>query len=148
MKIIKKYAFIALLFFAVITIVLKMIGFTTYNIETSSMEPEYPINTLIYVLETDFEDLKQGDVITYINPNNSTVTHRITSINMSDRSVKTKGDGNEFEDINAVYEENIVGKVYFKIPYIGKFSSFINQMADKAKNFIDERSEMSNAQNS
>lgn len=145
MKFLKRYALKILVAFAILTIVLRLIGFTPYNIETSSMEPDYPPNTLIYVYKIDFEDLKEGDVITYIKSNDSKVTHRITSINSSEKYVKTKGDANEFEDINVVYEENIVGKVIFKIPYIGKLSGLITQMTDKVQNFINERSEVSNA---
>lgn len=94
------------------------------------MEPTYPANTLIYIKEISFDDLIKGDIITYVNQSNSTVTHRIMSIDSDKRSVRTKGDANEFEDIMDVNEENIVGKVYFGIPLIGKLSGAVTRTAE------------------
>ena len=118
-RIIKKLLLSALLILAVFFVGLRIVGFKPYNIETQSMEPTYPANTLIYVKGISFDDLIKGDVITYVNQSNSTVTHRIMSIDSDKRSVRTKGDANEFEDIMDVNEENIVGKVYFGIPLSG-----------------------------
>ena len=120
----------ALLILAVFFVGLRIVGFKPYNIETQSMEPTYPANTLIYVKEISFDDLIKGDIITYVNQSNSTVTHRIMSIDSDKRSVRTKGDANEFEDIMDVNEENIVGKVYFGIPLIGKLSGVVTRTAE------------------
>ena len=124
-RIIKKILLSALLILAVFFVGLRVTGFKPYNIETQSMEPDYPVNTLIYVKEVSFDDLSEGDVITYVNQSGTAVTHR------------TKGDANEFEDIMDVNEENIVGKVYFGIPLIGKPSGAVTRTA---KTLLRERS--------
>ena len=115
----------------------RLAGLQPYNIETQSMAPEYASGTLIYVKKTDFDKLKPGDVITYVNPEGSAVTHRITEIDSEDRSLRTKGDANEFEDIMSVTEENIVGKVVFKIPHLGVVTEFLT---NAVRSIFSERS--------
>lgn len=129
-RIIKKILLSALLILAVFFVGLRITGFKPYNIETQSMEPTYPVNTLVYIKEISFDDLSEGDVITYVNQSGTAVTHRIMAIDTNDRSVRTKGDANEFEDIMDVNEENIVGKVYFGIPLIGKLSGAVTRTAE------------------
>lgn len=129
-RIIKKILLSALLILTVFFVGLRIAGFKPYNIETQSMEPDYPVNTLIYVKEVSFDDLSEGDVITYVNQSGTAVTHRIVAIDTNDRSARTKGDANEFEDIMDVNEENIVGKVYFGIPLIGKLSGAVTRTAE------------------
>ena len=115
----------------------RLAGLQPYNIETQSMAPEYAAGTLIYVKKTDFDKLKPGDVITYVNPEGSAVTHRITEIDNEDRSLRTKGDANEFEDIMSVAEENIVGKVVFKVPRLGVVTEFLT---NAVRSIFSERS--------
>lgn len=126
-KLFRKLLFPILLVLAMFFVGVRIMGFRPYVIETQSMEPDYPVNTLVYVHDIEFDKLAVGDVISYTNQANSTVTHRITAINKEDRFVQTKGDANEFEDILPAYSENIIGKVYFKIPYIGKIANQITQ---------------------
>ena len=130
--------FVLILFIlAMATLFPRLAGLQPYNIETQSMAPDYPSGTLIYVKETDFEKLEPGDVITYVNPDGNAVTHRITEIDIEDRSLRTKGDANEFEDIMSVTEENIVGKVVFKVPYVGHVSEFLT---NAIRSIFSERS--------
>ena len=130
--------FVLILFvLAMATLLPRLAGLQPYNIETQSMAPEYASGTLIYVKKTDFDKLKPGDVITYVNPEGSAVTHRITEIDNEDRSLRTKGDANEFEDIMSVAEENIVGKVVFKIPHLGVVTEFLT---NAVRSIFSERS--------
>lgn len=130
--------FVLILFvLAMATLLPRLAGLQPYNIETQSMAPEYAAGTLIYVKRTDFEKLKPGDVITYVNPDGNAVTHRITEIDSEDRSLRTKGDANEFEDIMSVNEENIVGKVVFKIPHLGVVTEFLT---NAIRSIFSERS--------
>ena len=130
--------FVLILFvLAMATLLPRLAGLQPYNIETQSMAPEYAAGTLIYVKKTDFDKLKPGDVITYVNPEGSAVTHRITEIDNEDRSLRTKGDANEFEDIMSVAEENIVGKVVFKVPRLGVVTEFLT---NAVRSIFSERS--------
>ncbi len=136
MKLFLKIATLILFVLAVFVVVIRLLGYTPYNIETVSMQPQYPPSTLVFVHKTDFENLKVDDVITYINSNNSFVTHRIVSINTNEKSVKTKGDSNDFEDIMPVYEENIIGKVCFKVPLLGVVSTIAEKISVSAQQHL------------
>ena len=97
---------------------------------SGSMEPQIHINDMIVYQEKDPGKLNLHDVIVYkrAEPDGSTVliTHRIVS--MDDSTVTTKGDANRREDTPVPYER-IVGKVLFKIPYMGYAVSFMKSPA-------------------
>ena len=41
----------------------KLFGMQLYEVKTESMEPEYPVGSVVYVKQTDPEDVVVGDVI-------------------------------------------------------------------------------------
>lgn len=129
-KIIINLILIILALIAVAAVSLRVAGFTPYIIESDSMSPLYNSDDIIFVKKILFKNIKETDIITFINLNNNVVTHRVMSIDENKKELITKGDNNKFVDINPVSEENIIGKVYFKIP---KFGNEIN----KIKNFIN-----------
>ncbi len=138
-KIFKKiitFSLFALVLGALIFGGFRVLGYTPYSVESESMLPDYTVGSLVYVKETRFDDLRSGDVITFVNDDTGTiVTHRIIAIDTEDRSVKTQGDNNEYPDIKPVFEENIIGKVDFSIPKIGKISKNITEFF---QNFSDK----------
>lgn len=106
-------------------IVLRVAGFSPYIVKSGSMSPLYEENTLIFAKKVKFKELKQYDIIVFLNSNNNRTVHRIMEIDEENKQVITKGDNNQFIDILPVYEENIVGKVSFKVPYSEKLISKI-----------------------
>ena len=55
-------------FFAIIAVGqvgLKLFGFNMLNVETGSMEPVLPVNTLVFVQSAEPETIKEGDVISF-----------------------------------------------------------------------------------
>ena len=77
-------------------------------------------------------DLKVDDVITFYSTNsyfgNTPITHRIVDIlEVPDVGVmyRVKGDANERADDEKVYPNNVLGKVVFKIPQLGKLQFFL-----------------------
>lgn len=69
-------------------------GYQLYNVETGSMTPTLPVNSLILVRQANEPDkLKVGTIITFIRKGH-TVTHRIVEIDKDSGSIKykTKGD--------------------------------------------------------
>lgn len=108
---------VALGLFAIFLIGMKFTGFTSYVVLSGSMTPELNIGDLVYVKECD--DIKVGDYITfYINDKKNIVTHEVIEID-TDHCYITKGIANETADINPVQENDVIGKVYFSIPYLG-----------------------------
>ena len=63
---------------------------------------------------------KQGyeinDIITF-KRNGEYITHRI--VGKDDEQYRVKGDANDYEDEEPVFENEIEGKIVFKIPVIG-----------------------------
>lgn len=95
------------------------------------MHPTYPVGSVIIVCPTEFSQLENGDVITFLAGNNMTVTHRIYQIDKDNKTVSTKGDNNNVEDNNRVTEDRILGKVVYSIQYLGYVSIFADTIFGK-----------------
>lgn len=113
---------IILALLAGVLIIPKLMGYEEMAVLTGSMEPEYPVGSLIYVKKQDPETLQVGDVITYRLSGDTVVTHRIVEINTEEQTVTTKGDANESNDGQPIPFDSIVGRAEFKIPYLGFIS--------------------------
>lgn len=108
---------------------IRLLGFQVYGVLTGSMVPAYPIGSLIYVKETDPNDLELRDVITY-SSGKTIVTHRIVEIVRDDNNpyqlkFRTKGDANNDPDASLVGPADIIGKVAFGIPHLGTIANYI-----------------------
>lgn len=116
-------------------VVLHFTGIQFFTVESGSMEPEYPVNSLVFVKETPPEQIKEGDVITYImNAHGTLVTHRVAMVNAEEETFITKGDANSSQDPNPVLWGNVVGKVVFSLPKVG--SVFRVVTSDEARPYI------------
>jgi signal peptidase len=95
------------------------------------MTPNINVYDVVVTVKTDISKLKVGDVISFytneVNVNGLTITHRIYQIVEQDggRYFKTKGDYNQYVDKWTVKPEDIVGKVIFKIPQLGRVQFFL-----------------------
>ena len=89
------------------------------GVATASMYPKINVGDMVVVKSTKFDKLKSGDIIAY-KLNDTTVIHRIKTINNINGkySFITKGDNNEHEDGLPVSEDQVVGKIIFKIKYV------------------------------
>lgn len=114
------------------TIVLRIIGIKSFAIKTESMLPTLSVDDMVYVMSTSFNDIKSGDIITYVIDEGTTITHRVVAVNSDDKTVVTQGDNNQYPDIAPVEEENIIGKMIFKIPKLGKLD-FLNNLVKNLK---------------
>lgn len=121
-------------FFAIIAIsqiLLRIFGFHMLNVETGSMQPELPVNSLIFVQQIDPSEIKKGDIITFvINQNGVLATHRVKEVHTGSRTFVTKGDANNTDDGEILWD-NVVGIVRFKIPKIGKFFQTITSQQNR-----------------
>ncbi|MBR5516218.1 MAG: signal peptidase I [Clostridia bacterium] len=107
----------------------KVVGITPLKVLTGSMEPEYPVGSMIYIKSVDPDDLKKGDTITF-KFNQSLATHRIVDIRQSEEipgtlEYQTKGDANKTVDGQWVNETDIEGRLLFSIPYFGFFANYV-----------------------
>lgn len=83
-------------------------GYTILRTASGSMGEAIELNDIIVVKLNDTNNLKVGDIITYLSAENVLVTHRILSIE-NDKFI-TKGDANNTTD-NPVDKNEIIGKV-------------------------------------
>lgn len=101
----------------------RVTGATPYTVATGSMTPTYPPGAVVVVRPTPFDQIKQGDVITFQLKSGepTVVTHRVVGIDVGDEGVtlRTKGDANTSEDAAPVRKEQVRGVVWFGIPYVG-----------------------------
>ena len=118
---------------AVTLVGLRLAGFRTFTVMSGSMDPEYPVGSLIYVKPVDYQSLKVGDVIAYVAGDDKTIVpHRIAEIEVdeTDTSVwrfKTKGDANSAADGKLVHYKNVLGTPIIMIPFIGYVAHNIQQ---------------------
>ena len=106
----------------------KLPKFGLYTIISPSMEPEIKVYDVVVDLNLfDKNNIKKGDIITFISNSNIskglTVTHRVVEvIDNADgtKSYMTKGDNNLKADSATVNSNDVLGKVLFKIPQLGR----------------------------
>ena len=135
---IKKRVYIEmyLLIFLVFSLSYFVSGYFRYYaiaIATGSMAPVLNTGDVVIVdQKTNYKQLKIGDVVAYKH-NNVTIVHRMNDKLVIDDEYYfyTKGDANEDIDNYVVYPEYLLGKVKFKLPYIGMPTVWLNKMFQK-----------------
>ena len=140
LKLAAKITLIALIAVMLVTVVYVMIcnmrgkvasigGYSVMKVITGSMEPSIHVDDYILIKKTDTEDLKVGDVITFLSDDPQILdmpnSHRIIKIN-DDGTFTVKGDANPAEDVYKVRADRIIGKYVRKMRlfrFIGSFAS-------------------------
>ena len=89
-------------------------------IATGSMEPELHVGDVAVIKKCEANDVEEGDIIEY-QMEGYTVIHRIKSKTQKNGQFTfiTKGDNNNTEDSEPVSEEQLIGKVIFKVRFLG-----------------------------
>ncbi|WP_420881856.1 signal peptidase I [Rhodococcus sp. (in: high G+C Gram-positive bacteria)] len=122
---------IAMMGVLALTIVIpRIVGATPYTVLTGSMKPTYPPGTLIVVRPQDPQTLTVGDPITFQweSGKPEVVTHRITQVrrtSQGDLTFVTHGDNNPSPDERPVVPEQVRGKVWYSMPYVGYINNYI-----------------------
>lgn len=95
-------------------------GYSAQTIISGSMEPTLKVYDVIIIKPE--ENYQIGDIITFYVPNENgeleSYTHRIVSC--GDGFYMTQGDANQEWDKWEVYKQNIIGKIQYRIPKVGK----------------------------
>ena len=106
--------------------------FGMYTVISPSMTPNIDVYDVVFVEKANEENLKVDDVITFYSTNaffgNTPITHRIVEIldvPNNGTMYRVKGDANESADYEKVVPKNVIGKVIFKIPKLGKVQFFL-----------------------
>ena len=120
----------AVVLLAVALVGVRIVGLQPYVVLSGSMEPTYPVGSLIYVKSADYKQLKVGDPITFLVSEDTVATHRIIEVLPDEDDPNTiryftQGDANDAPDGSSVHYKNIIGKPVFSIPYLGYVSNYI-----------------------
>lgn len=121
---------VVVVIFAVLLVGVRLIGLQVFTVLSGSMEPAYGTGSLIYVKKVDPEDIKTGDVITFMLDADTVATHRVIEVipDEEDPEVirfRTKGDANDSPDGGAVHCKNVIGEPVMCIPYLGYVANYI-----------------------
>ena len=83
----------------------------------------------VIIYEKLKDEVEIGDLIVFYDDNRR-VIHRVIDKKNSGNEIKfyTKGDANPNEDEGYRIEENIIGKVKLRIPYIGQLTLLLNEI--------------------
>lgn len=107
--------------------------FNAYVVLTGSMIPEILVNDVVVTKRVEVEELKVGDIITFISTDTRfsgiIVTHRIKQIFVDpvtgEYEFETKGDNNNTVDFTHAEGNKVLGKVILKIPKLGYIQYFL-----------------------
>ena len=116
---------------------IRLFSISPYVVVSGSMDPVYPVGSIVYVKDIPNDELKVGDDITFYLDQNSVATHRINKIYKDEKKVQTYGinnvdtNGNQINDARAVDFDKIVGKVQYSIPKLGFVYMFLRTISGK-----------------
>lgn len=114
---------------AVLVILAPRFGWQVSMVYSGSMEPALDVGGVAVVRPVDPQAIKAGDVISYAPPTDTSirVTHRVIEVVQGGDSLmfRTKGDANEDPDAYAVPAQNVVGRVWICVPYLGYLIDYI-----------------------
>lgn len=106
-------------------IVPRILGYTPYTVLSGSMEPQYPIGSVVYVQQVNPDKVRENDVVMYRLANGVPVTHRVVAVDSAQRSIITKGDANPSDDIAPIPLDTVVGKAVMCLPLLGYAALFV-----------------------
>ena len=116
---------------ALVVVIPKLAGGIPLTVLTSSMIPKFPPGTLVVDVPVKTNELRIGDVATYqIVPGKpGVITHRIIAIHNDSNGARTfqfKGDNNSQPDPADILAEQVQGRVWYSLPYIGYVNNAVS----------------------
>lgn len=107
--------------------------FGAYVIISESMIPSINVYDAVVTVRVDEDKIKMNDIITFISKEIETagtpITHRVIGIVDTESGIKyrTKGDHNNTADFALIAPDEVIGKVYLRIPMIGYLQTFMTK---------------------
>lgn len=108
-----------IIFCALALLVVKLAGGGAYVITSGSMEPNYPIGSVVVAVPVPFDKLCVDDVVSFKH-SEGVATHRIISLDAENKTIQTKGDANDTPDGDDIPFEDVIGRVRVCVPGIGR----------------------------
>ena len=117
---VKSYLWIAPIIISLL-VISGALGIKPYVIVSESMKPTLNIGDIVFIGNAEFNEVGIGDIIAYFD-GEKVVIHRIYNIDKANEKYTyliTKGDAVKNPDPVLVSREMFLGKMVFKIPYMG-----------------------------
>lgn len=116
---------------AAAVVVPRLAGATPYTVLTGSMRPGLPPGTLVVAKPVDPADIGVGDVVTVQLRSGEPVyvTHRVVEVQQrldGKTQFVTKGDDNDVADSELRLPEQIRGRLWYAVPYLGRLNTAIS----------------------
>jgi len=114
---------VAALFLAAAYTGVRLFGLTPYTVTSGSMEPVYPVGSIIYIKEVAPAQVQVGDAITFHLNGSTVATHQVWAI--EGESFRTQGIANRDEEGNILHDavpvpfEDLIGTPVACLPYLG-----------------------------
>ena len=109
-----------------------ILGYSIMRVATGSMRPELPINTLIVTQQVDPNELEIGEIVTFLQSDGTTITHRIYEIHedfsgLGIRGFRLIGDANHGIPDHDIHQAgNLIGRVVASNYSLGQFLMFVH----------------------
>lgn len=125
-----------LLLFILINIISPKLSMTVFKlrpiiVEHISMEPTLGRYDLIFVTDKDFEDIKEGDMVSYYvknNPDLDVATHYFYELDYDGANnpfLRVRREGAPGPITQIIFEEDYIGTYVFRIPKAGYVINFL-----------------------
>lgn len=111
--------------------------FGAYVIISESMVPKINVQDAVITMRVSEKQIKKNDIITFVSKDIETrgtpITHRVVGIVYEDDNktkvlgYRTKGDHNNTQDFAIIKPDEVLGKVYLRIPKIGYVQAFLTK---------------------
>lgn len=109
-------------------------GSVPLTVLTASMEPRLPPGTLVVIRPVVPRDVRVGEVVTYQIESGrpEVITHRVVAITTASdgaRRFTFRGDANGAADAAPVRSEQIRGRLWYSVPFVGWANELVNGSA-------------------
>lgn len=113
----------------------RMAGYEVYEVVSGSMEPEIPVGSVVYVKYTAPEEVAEEEVIAFLS-GSSVIVHRVMQNKMVEGKFVTKGDANAAEDLRTIPYSELIGRVEYHFPIVGRLMSLYTTRVGKIYLFL------------
>lgn len=130
-SIVSTIVLVALLVLVVAFAGVRLAGLTPYAVLSGSMEPLYPVGSLIYVQDVDPVTIQPGDSVTFEKGDGVVATHQAYEVDADAQEIRTQGianintDGSVMHDAEPVSFSSVIGVPVACVPLLGYVNSFV-----------------------
>ena len=131
LSVLSDLAIAVLLVFVVAFAGVRLVGLTPFAVLSGSMEPDYPVGSLIYVREVDPQEISAGDAVTFEKGSGVVATHQAYEVDVEAQEIRTQGianvnpDGSIMHDAEPVPFSSVIGVPVACIPLLGYVNAWV-----------------------